>query len=92
MVGLSVDSGIDWLNINAIRTNNHVYPIAGHFQAVHNSNDSLLHITGIEHIKPLIRGGDRLKKLNQRETFWIHSLDALTSPGLNEDIDFMCFL
>ena len=76
----------------AIRTNNHVYPIARHFQAVHNSNDSLLHITGIEHIKPLIRGGDRLKKLNQRETFWIHSLDALTSPGLNEDIDFMCFL
>ena len=76
----------------AIRTNNMVYPIARHFKDVHNSNDTLLRIIGIEHVKPLTRGGDRLRKLNQRETFWIHSLDALCTPGLNEDIDFMCFL
>ena len=76
----------------AIRTNNMVYPIARHFKDVHNSNDTLLRIIGIEHVKPLTRGGDRLRKLNQRETFWIHSLDALCAPGLNEDIDFMCFL
>ena len=75
----------------AIRTNNTNYPIARHFNQCHNNNDSLLRITGIEHIKPLTRGGDRLRKLNQRETYWIHTLDALTPPGLNEDIDFMCF-
>ena len=76
----------------AIRTNNINYPIARHFNKCHNNNDSLLRIIGMEHIKPLPRGGDRLIKLNQRETFWIHCLDALTFPGLNEDIDFMCFL
>ena len=76
----------------AIRTNNMVYPIARHFKEMHNSNDGLLRIIGLEQIKPLTRGGDRLRKLNQRETFWIHSLDALCPPGLNEDIDFMCFL
>ena len=76
----------------AIRTSNMNYPIARHFSQCHNNNDTLLRITGLEHIKPLVRGGDRLKKLNQRETFWIHTLDALTHPGLNEDIDFMCFL
>lgn len=76
----------------AIRTNNHDYPIARHFTKIHNSNDSILRIIGIEHIKPLIRGGDRIQKLNQRETYWIHNLDALYAPGLNDYIEFMCFL
>jgi len=29
--------------------------------------------------------------INQRESFWIHQLDALRFPGLNEDIEFKCF-
>ena len=76
----------------AIRTKNFDYPIARHFAEVHNSNDSALRIIGIEHIKPLTRGGDRIKKLNQRESFWIHQLDALNFPGINESIEYMCFL
>lgn len=46
----------------AIITNDMTYPIARHFQLVHNSNDSLLRIVGLEHISPLVRGGDRLLK------------------------------
>lgn len=76
----------------AIRTGNADYQMAQHFARVHNKNDSLLKIEALEHIRPLDRGGDRIRRLNQRETFWIHQLDALRYPGLNEDIEFKCFL
>ena len=82
-----------WEHKHAIKTKNFDYPIARHFAEAHNSNESILRIMGIEHIKPLIRGGDRLRKLCQRETFWIHELRALHPPfGLNDDIEYMCFL
>lgn len=51
----------------------------------------------VEHIKPLVRGGDRIQKLKQRKSFWIHTFDPY--PGLNEDvgcdpnrIPFLCTL
>ena len=81
-----------WEHKYAIRTKNFDYPIARHFAEVHNSNETFLRIIGIEHIRPLTRGGDRLRKLSQRESYWIHKLDALNPPGLNEDIEFMRFL
>lgn len=76
----------------AIRVRNQDYPMARHFMQHHNDNDSLLRIEGIEHVKQLARGGDRLLKLNQREAFWIHKLKACELPGLNEDFDLTCFL
>ena len=76
----------------AIRTNNTDYPMARHFHDCHDGNDSLLKVEGIEQIGKPVRGGDRLKKLLQRETFWIFSFDAMIYPGLNEEIDFKPFL
>lgn len=38
------------------------------------------------------RGGDRLKSLLRRETFWILHLKAVVYPGLNEIIDYSLFL
>ncbi len=76
----------------AIRTNNADYPMARHFNSHHNGNDHLLKVEGIDMIEQPIRGGDRLKKLLQRETFWIFSFEALTHPGLNEEVDFRPFL
>ncbi len=46
---------------NAIRKANLDYPIAKHFQNVHNSNPEDLMVEGLETIKKNIRGGDRLK-------------------------------
>lgn len=66
--------------------------MARHFKEVHASNDSLLRIEGLESIKESIRGGNRLQRLLQRETFWIFKLDAMTYPGLNEEIDYRPFL
>lgn len=76
----------------AIRTNNENYPMARHFFSHHNKDDSLLKVEGIEHIEKPTRGGDRLNRLLQRETFWIDKFNALNHPGLNEEIDFRPFL
>ena len=46
----------------------------------------------VEVIPKSVRGGDSVKHLLQRETFWIVTLKATTFPGLNEDIDFSPFL
>ncbi len=77
---------------NAIRKANLDYPMAKHFQNVHHSNPEGLMVEGLETIKKNIRGGDRLKSLLQRETFYIYELQATVYPGLNEEIDFSPFL
>lgn len=38
------------------------------------------------------RGGDVLKKLSQRETFWIDTLNTMTPNGFNDDFSLKCFL
>lgn len=35
---------------------------------------------------------DRSRLLHQRESFWIHKLNTLQPFGLNEKIDYSCFL
>lgn len=76
----------------AIKTNNVDYPMARHFHRCHNSNENLLRVEGIESVEQSIRGGDRLNKLLQRETYWIFKFDAMVYPGLNEEIDFRPYL
>ncbi len=59
---------------NAIRKANLDYPMAKHFQNVHNSNPESLMVKGLEMIKKNIQGGDRLKLLLQRETIYIYTI------------------
>lgn len=66
--------------------------MARHFQSAHNKDPRALKVEALEHIPTAPRGGDRLKTLLQKETFWIHTLDAMNYPGLNEEIDFRPFL
>lgn len=77
---------------NAIRTNNPNYPVAKHFNLVGHTNINQLKAMVIDVIPQNIRGGDRLRLLSQKETFWIETLKATTHPGLNEDVDFSVFL
>lgn len=76
----------------AIRVKNDDYPMAKHYKDVHHSDPSSLKIQGVEIVKTSIRGGDKLKLLLQRETFWIWKLKAMEYPGLNEEIDYTPFL
>lgn len=77
---------------HAIRTSNPQYPMAVHYKDVSHGSCDSLKISGIEHIKDSIRGGDRLKILLQRESFWIYTLKATQYPGLNGELDFSPFL
>ena len=76
----------------AIRTKNPNYPMAVHYDAANHGDPSSLKAMALEVIPHHIRRGDRLKKLLQRETFWIVSLQATKFPGLNDEIDFIPFL
>lgn len=62
--------------------------MAKHFKKVRKRNDSLLRVEGLESIRASIRGGNCLRSLLQRETFWIYKLNAVIYPGLNEEIDY----
>lgn len=76
----------------AIRTKNENYPMARHFKDQHNSDPAILRAIGIDHIPQTMRGGDRLKQLNQRESYWIFKLKATQYPGLNDEMEYCHFL
>lgn len=52
----------------AIRRNNAQYPMALHYKEANRGSCDTLKIIGIEHVKISLRGGDRLRKLLQRES------------------------
>lgn len=76
----------------AIRKNDPQYPMAIHFNTAGHTNINKLKCMVIETVLNSQRGGDQLKYLLQRETFWIVNLKATEPPGLNDDIDFSPFL
>ena len=76
----------------AIRTGNPQYPMAVHYKDVNHGSCNSSKISGIEHIENSIRGGDRLKKPLQRESFRFDTLKATYYPGLKGKLDFSPFL
>ena len=62
-----------------------------HVQTGH-GNPNTLKVRVFEVVEKDIRGGDRLKRLLQQETFWIVELKGTTYPGLIDEIDFSPFL
>ena len=79
-------------HVYAIRTGNDQYPMAKHYRQAGHSSPNTLKVMAIEVVPNHRRGGDRLKHLLQRETFWIFKLKAMEFPGLNEEIDYSPFL
>ena len=76
----------------AIRTGNPNYAMATQYKTAGHTSPNSLKALVIEVIPKATRGGDRLKKLLQRETFWIVSLKSTVFPGLNDEIDYSPFL
>ncbi|CAH2293870.1 Hypothetical predicted protein, partial [Pelobates cultripes] len=60
-------------------------PVAKHFLAMQHHLPTLKFI-GIDHVPPLVRGGDRSKMLLQREAYWIHHLDTVTPKGADRKL------
>lgn len=76
---------------HAIRTCNRQYPMAANYKNANrgsfSKNCASLKISGIEHIENSVRGGNRLKRLLQRVSYWIYTLKAIIYPGLNWVLD-----
>ena len=63
----------------AIRSANMKYPMAKHFIEAQHGSDATLKVSGIEVISSDTRGGDKIKRLKQREAYWIYALKATYS-------------
>lgn len=74
-----------------IRAHNLDCATAKHYPDANHGSPSSLKFCGIEEVMMSMRGGDVLKKLAQREIFWINTLNTLTN-GLNDDFSLKCFL
>ena len=68
------------------------YAIAKHYKEANHGSPSSLRFYGLERVTLSTRGGDILKKLSQREMFWIYTLNTMAPQGLNDDFSLKCFL
>ncbi len=74
---------------SAIRRPDDTSSISHHFKSANHSLSDMKFL-GIERILPHRRGGDRDKKLLQREAFWIFELKSLFPEGMNEELELSC--
>ena len=74
------------------KVRNYDYAMVKHFKDVHNDTLTSFTALGIDHVPLTARRGDRQKMLNQKEGRWIHRLNAMCSPGLNDNIEMIAFL
>ncbi|CAJ0967661.1 unnamed protein product [Ranitomeya imitator] len=63
-------------------------PLPAHFKEVKH-NVSQLRYQIIEKVPRPKRGGNHIRLLKQRETYWIYTLDTLYPRGLNREIDWL---
>ncbi len=75
----------------SIRRKDVNYPVAAHFLAL-NHDVSTLCFCGIEGVNVPPRGGDTELLLQQRELFWIFTLQTLSPNGMNDEAIFNVML
>lgn len=76
---------------STIRRNDQDYPVAVHFNDAHHDISTLWSI-GIEQVKLPPRGGNHVRLLQQREAYWINTLQTLAPKGLNDELSLHMFL
>lgn len=76
---------------STIRTQKIDLPVPRHFsEAGHDVSE--LKFAIIDHVPPLDRGGNREKRLKQKELYWINKFDTRYPKGLNIDYPLHVFL
>lgn len=59
---------------------------ANHYNEANHGSPSSANYVGFKKVMMSTRGGDILKKLVQREMFWIYTIYTMTPNGFNDDI------
>lgn len=67
-------------------------PLSVHIHSRHGGSTENLFFKAIDQVKTLIRGGDLDQKLLQKESEWIFRLKSQRPDGLNDALNFACFL
>lgn len=67
-------------------------PLPRHMWSHHPSDPLQVHFMGIDLIPRTVRRGNWDKLILQRETQWIHRLDIVHPKGLNEQLNYTCFI
>lgn len=66
--------------------------IARHVWTNHKGDPNCIKFMAIDKIQPGPRRGDLDKALLQKESFWIFTLKTVTPGGLNEQLNYTCFI
>ncbi|OCT79029.1 hypothetical protein XELAEV_18030125mg [Xenopus laevis] len=73
-------------HIRNIRIAKMNHSVSRHYKESHSSDPKGTLFLVLEQIPASFKGGDRLIRLRQRETFWIFELNSLQPHGLNIDL------
>lgn len=67
-------------------------PLATHMRLTHPGHEKDLKFVGLEIVRKSQRGGNMDKNVLKKETEWIFRLDSMAPNGINEALNFGCFL
>lgn len=67
-------------------------PISRHVREIHSGDPHYLIFHGIDVVTAPLRGGDWDRLLLQKESQWIFHLRSIHPEGLNETLNFTCFI
>lgn len=67
-------------------------PLATHMQIFHPGQEKNLSFIGLEIVRKSPRGGNFDNKLLRKEAQWIFRIDSQSPKGLNEALNFGCFI
>lgn len=66
--------------------------VSKHFKLCHKRNPTKLKFWGVEKVTPHWRGGNFIRQLSCRESFWVYELRVGVPTGLNVEFDLNCFI
>lgn len=66
--------------------------VSKHFKMVHKKNPSSLKFWRIAHVHKHWRGGNYIRQLSRRESYWVFETQVLFPRGLNIEFDLNCLI
>lgn len=79
-------------HVNNIKKGLKTHNVSKHFKLFHQQNPKSVKFWGIERVTKHWRGGNFIRQLSKRESYWIHETRVLCPDGLNVDFDINCFI
>ena len=79
-------------HVNNIKQGKTTHNVSRHFKQFHHKNPKGLRFWGIEKVNRHWRGGNFIRQLSKKESYWIHETHVLIPDGLNVDFDINCFI